>query len=169
MSLRRALLSFALPTLVLLSACSLRPRYRDMVQPVGATQEVVDGQILLMRVVEPATGQPIPGVRVLAGTGRARLASTSDSEGRLSVTVSQALLAENPLVEVVLPKGVRQYQFQVVRPEETPAPAEPSMPAEPPATEAPATETPAPETPAGTDAPGSSSARAAPRTLSLGA
>jgi hypothetical protein len=151
MSLRRVLLSVALPSLVLLSACTLRPRYKDMVQPSGSTQAVADGQVLMMRVVEPSTGKPISGAKVLAGTGRARVSATSDSEGRLSVLMSQALLEENPLVEVVLPKGAKQYQFQIVRPAETSAPKEPSAPAETPAAE-PSTSQPA-ETPAGTGSP----------------
>jgi len=114
MSLRRASLSVALVALSLLSACALRPHYKDMVQPEGA-QKATDGQVLMMRVVDPATGQPIQGAKVIAGSGRTRLAATSDAEGRISVPVAKALLDENPLVEVVLPKGVKSYQFQVER------------------------------------------------------
>ena len=134
MSLRRASLSVVLFALGLLSACALRPRYKDMVQPEGATQQTVEGQTLMMRVVEPATGKPIPGAKVIAGaTSRARLAATTDEQGRLDVPVSQALLEENPLVEVVLPKGVKAYQFQVLRPAEAPAPQQASAPEPPPA------------------------------------
>jgi hypothetical protein len=132
MSLRRVSLSIALAALALLSACALRPHYKDMVQPMGAPK-AAEGQILMMRLVDPVTGQPIKGAKVVAGTNRARLSATSDAEGRISVPVSQALLDENPLVEVLLPKGVKAYQFQVVRaPEsETPPPAQPAeMPAE---------------------------------------
>jgi len=129
MSLRRASLSLALVALSLLSACALRPHYRDMVQPEGA-QKAADGQVLMMRVVDPATGQPIQGAKVIAGSGRTRLAATSNAEGRISVPVAQALLDENPLVEVVLPKGVKSYQFQVERPADSaaaqPAAAQPA-------------------------------------------
>jgi hypothetical protein len=136
MSLRRVSLSIALAALALLSACVLRPHYKDMVQPMGAPQQAAEGQTLMMRLVDPATGQPIQGAKVLAGTSRARLAATSDAEGHISVPVSQALLEENPLVEVVLPKGVKAYQFQVVRaPEPAPSPAPPAaaQPTETPA------------------------------------
>jgi hypothetical protein len=132
MSLRRVLLSLACLSLGLLSACALRPRYKDMVQHEGAAQ-VAAGQEVLLRVVDPGTGQPIPGARVVAGTGRERLTAISDAEGRLSVPVSQALLDENPLVEVVLPKGVRRYQFQLSRASEAPAEAPAQAPAEAPA------------------------------------
>ena len=125
MSLRRASLSVALVALSLLSACALRPHYRDMVQPAGASQKAAEGQVLMMRVVDPATGQPIKGAKVIAGSGRTRLAATSDAEGRISVPVAQSLLEENPLVEVVLPKGVKAYQFQVERSDESSA-AQPS-------------------------------------------
>jgi hypothetical protein len=134
MSLRRASLSIALVALGLLSACALRPRYKDMVQPEGSSEKAVDGQTLLMYLVDPTTGQPIKGAKVIAGAGRTRLAATSDDAGRLSVPVAQALLEENPLVEVVLPKGVKAYQFQVVRSEAPasapPAPQAPGAPEE---------------------------------------
>ncbi|WP_224244789.1 hypothetical protein [Hyalangium gracile] len=126
MSLRRASLSVALLALGLLSACALRPHYKDMVQPEGSSQQATDGQTLMMRMVDPTTGQPIKGAKVFAGTGRVRLATTSDEAGGISVAVSQALLEENPLVEVVLPKGVKAYQFQVRRPTEAPAPQAPA-------------------------------------------
>jgi hypothetical protein len=134
MSLRRVSLSIALTALALLSACALRPHYKDMVQPVGASQ-AADGQTLMMRLVDPGTGQPIQGAKVIAGMGRVRLAATSDAQGRISVPVSQALLEENPLVEVVLPKGVKAYQFQVdsaAEPASPPAPSPASQPAEAP-------------------------------------
>jgi hypothetical protein len=121
MSLRRASLCVALFALGVLSACALRPRYSELVQPEGSSQKAVDGQTLTMRMVDPATGQPIKGAKVLSGSGRSRLAVTSDDEGRITVPVAQSLLEENPLLEVVLPKGVKAYQFQVFRPVEKPA------------------------------------------------
>jgi hypothetical protein len=151
MSLRRVLLSLAFLSLGLLSACALRPRYQDMVRQEGAAP-AAEGQVLMIRVTDPSTGKPISGAKVVAGTGRERLAATSDAEGRLSVPVSKALLDENPLVEVVLPKGVRRYQFQISRPAETPAEAPPAPP-EPPAPPAAPT-----EPPASTDAPGATPA-----------
>jgi hypothetical protein len=133
MSLRRAPLSLALIALgLLLSACVLRPRYKDMVQPAGSAQQAAEGQTLSMRLVEPATGQPIKGAKVIAGSGHSRLAATSDDQGRIAVPVAQALLEENPLVEVVLPKGVKSYQFQILRPEPPPAPPAPPEPPAPP-------------------------------------
>jgi len=176
MSLRRASLSVALFALSLLSACALRPHYKDMVQPEGASQKAVDGQILMMRVVDPATGQPIQGAKVIAGSGRSRLATTSDAEGRISVPVAQALLDENPLVEVVLPKGLKAYQFQVDRPTESPA-AEPpaAQPAAAPAEQntgstgsmAPSSPA-APDTPAVPPAPATPAAPPAPATPNPG-
>ncbi|HYH98008.1 hypothetical protein [Hyalangium sp.] len=172
MRLRRASLSVVLVALGLLSACALRPHYKDMVQPVGAPQQAVDGQTLVMRLLDPSTGQPIQGAKVLAGTERSRLSATSDAEGRISVPVSQALIKENPLVEVVLPKGVKAYQFQVLRPTEPPAaeppasqPAAPPtpQPAEPPAEQTPSsTGTPAPTSPAPPETPAAPPAPNAP-------
>jgi len=156
MSLRRISLSIALTALTLLSACVLRPRYKDMVQPVGAPQ-AAEGQTLMMRLVDPGTGQPIQGAKVNAGTSRARLTATSDAQGRISVPVAQALLEENPLVEVVLPKGVKAYQFQVdsaAEPASPPAPSPASQPAEAPAKEETnSTDSTAPTSPAAPETP----------------
>ena len=114
MSLRRTLLS-ATVAFALLSACGLRPRYREVVVPEApAQQKSAEGQQVVLRVVDPSTGQPVPGAKVLATGGRSRLSATSDAQGLLTVTVSQALLDENPLVEVVLPKGVRGYRLEPV-------------------------------------------------------
>src|SRR4051812_25835985 len=67
MSLRRASLSVALFALGLLSACALRPHYSELAQPEGSSQKAVEGQTLMMRMVDPATGQPIKGAKVLSG------------------------------------------------------------------------------------------------------
>jgi hypothetical protein len=142
MSLRRVLLSLACLSLGLLSACALRPQYKDMVQQQGAAP-VAAGQVVLLRMTDPNTGKAIAGAKVVAGTGRERLSATTDMEGRLSVPVAKALLDENPLVEVVLPKGVRSYQFELSRGSEAPAQAPAEAPAAAPA-EAPAAQPPAP-------------------------
>jgi hypothetical protein len=160
MSLRRASLSMTLVALSLLSACALRPNYRDMVQPEGASQKAADGQVLMMRVVDPATGQPIPGAKVIAGSGRTRLATTSDAEGRISVPVAKELLDENPLVEVVLPKGVKSYQFQVERSADSAA-AEPPV-AAPEEQNTGSTGSLAPSNPAAPDTPAVTPAPATP-------
>jgi len=131
MSLRRVLLSLACLSLGLLSACVLRLRYQDMVQQQGAAPAAV-GQTVVIRVMDPSTGQPIPGARVVAGTGRERLSATSDEQGRLSVPASTALLDENPLVEVMLPKGVSRYQLELSRASEAPAQAPAQAPADAP-------------------------------------
>lgn len=126
MSLRRTLLS-ATVALALLSACALRPRYRDVVVPeASAQQKPVEGQVVVLRVVDPATGQPVPGARVLATGGRSRLSATSDAQGLLTVSVSRSLMDENPLVEVVLPKGVSDYRLEPVPREAVPQESAPT-------------------------------------------
>jgi hypothetical protein len=155
MSLRRALLSATLALTLLSTACTLRPRYRDVVVPPGSGQaQAQDGQTVVLRVVDTRTGEPLPGVRVLAQGGRSRLSATSDAQGQFSVAVSSALLQENPLVEVVVPKGVEGYRFEPVSGSapQAPAPAGSAPSSEPmpagEAPQAPASETPAPEAPA---------------------
>lgn len=142
MNLRRTLLSVT-TTLALLSACSLRPYYRDVVVPEGsALTKPAEGQTVMLRVVDPDSGQPLPGVRVLCSGSRARLVATSDAQGLLTVAVSRSLLEENPLVEVVLPKGVKHYRIEPVsapgntvgQPYTQPATSGEAAPATPPAT-----------------------------------
>lgn len=153
MSLRRTLLTVVLASTALLSACTLRSRYRELVQ---ATPEAISpGQMVVLRVLDPDTNQPVPGAKVLAGERRERLSAISDDAGMVTLNVSKELLDENPLVEVVLPKGVRGYRLQLVPSGQAPAPeAAPAAPAMP---ETPATpETPAsPESPATTEQGGS--------------
>jgi len=65
-------------------------------------------------------------------TGLRRFSATSDVNGLLQLPVSPELLAENPLVEVLLPKGMADYALQPVKQESSPAqqPAgEPGAPA----------------------------------------
>ncbi|MCP3099701.1 hypothetical protein LZ198_12565 [Myxococcus sp. K15C18031901] len=145
MSLRRALLTSALVASSLLSACALRPTYQQVVQAPGS-DSVTAGQTVVLRVVDGA-GKPVEGARVLAGEGRTRLSATSDAEGIVKVEVSGTLLKENPLVEVINPRGVTSYRIVPVPTVE--APVAPETPA------APETEPSAPQTPAAPEAPSS--------------
>lgn len=115
MSPTRPLLGPALLSLCLLSACTLRPYYRQVLPPEVVRTRGEGVQQVMLRVVEPSTGQPIPGARVLAGEGRTRINVTSDVNGLLLLPVTPALLAENPLAEVIPPKGVEEYSLQVVK------------------------------------------------------
>jgi hypothetical protein len=117
MSPKRPLLCVALLCLGVLSACALRPYYRQVLPPEVVRSRGEGVEQVMLRVVEPDTGRPIPGARVLLTTGRARVNVASDAEGLLRLPVSPEILAENPLVEVVLPKGVSGYVLQPVVPE----------------------------------------------------
>jgi hypothetical protein len=110
----RLLLSVVLVAVSLVSACALRPYYREVLPPAGAQGQEEGGEVVL-RVVEPDSGKPIAGARVLAGAGRARFSATSDGQGLVRVPVTSELRAENPLVEVVLPKGVQGYRLELVQ------------------------------------------------------
>jgi hypothetical protein len=129
MSPKRPLLCVALLCLGVLSACALRPYYRQVLPPDVVRNKGAGVEQVTLRVVEQDSGQPIPGARVLLTTGRARINAASDANGLLRLPVSSELLAENPLVEVVLPKGVARYAFQPVQPEsaaEQPPASEPA-------------------------------------------
>ncbi|WP_228564891.1 hypothetical protein [Myxococcus sp. AB036A] len=154
MSFRRKLLTLALASSSLLAACVVqRPFYRDVVQPAGSS--VAAGTLVDLIVLDSDTNQPVKGAKVLWGEdSRSRESYVTDEDGRVSFDVTPALLKENPLVEVVLPRGVRSYRLQVVPATDAAAPeateaAAPEAPAAPATPEAPAVpETPATEAPA---------------------
>jgi hypothetical protein len=130
----RPLLCLALLSLGLLSACALRPFYRQVLPPelAGMKPQALQGkQEVLLRVVEPGTDRPIPGARVLLSTSRGRAFLASDANGLVQMPVTPELLAENPLVEVVLPPGVRGYAFQPVKTEPESQPAGEPAPQQP--------------------------------------
>jgi hypothetical protein len=110
----------------LLPACALRPYYREVLPPELAQAKTATESEVTLRVVDSRTGQPLPGVRVFAGSGRARFSVTSDAQGLIRVPVNSALMSENPLVEVVPPKGVEGYRLEPVQEEEAETPAQPT-------------------------------------------
>ena len=116
----RSLMCVALLSLGLLSACALRPYYRQVLPPdmAGMKPQAAQGQEpVTLRMVEPGTDRPIAGARVLLSLNRGRVVATSDANGLIQLPVTPELLTENPLVEVVLPPGVRGYSLQAVKPE----------------------------------------------------
>lgn len=117
MSPMRALMGLVLLSLGLLSACALRPYYRQVLPPEVLQSRGAGMAGVMMRVVELKTERPIPGVKVLAGTGRTRVRVTSDAQGLFRLPVTPELLTENPLLEIIPPKGVVDYGFQLVREE----------------------------------------------------
>ncbi|AKJ07973.1 hypothetical protein ATI61_107413 [Archangium gephyra] len=123
----RPLLCVALVSLGLLSACALRPYYRQVLPPdLSAMKPAAvqgKGEVVRLRVVEPETERPIPGARIFLSTNRGRVSLVSDMEGLVQMPLTPELLAENPLVEVVPPAGVSGYAFQPVKQEPASAPA----------------------------------------------
>ncbi|RKH03926.1 hypothetical protein [Corallococcus carmarthensis] len=163
MSLRRNLLTVAVLSSALLSGCALRPRYNDVVQANGASA-LQENQLVVLRVTDAATGKPVKGAKVLGGEYRNHLNAVSDENGEVSLKLDPGLVKENPLVEVVLPKGVSGYKLQVLPSGEAPAPegapiTTPAQPSQEPST-TPAT----PATPATPGAPSETAVPANPST-----
>jgi len=130
----RSLMCVALLSLGLLSACALRPYYRQVLPPdmAGMKPQAAQGQgPVTLRMVEPGTDRPIAGARVLLSLNRGRVVATSDANGLIQLPVTPELLAENPLVEVVLPLGLRGYSFLTVPAEPASQPAGEAAPQQP--------------------------------------
>jgi hypothetical protein len=121
-------MSLALLSFGLLSACVPRPYYRQVLPPDVAQLKPTQAEGregVTLRLVDPETGRPIAGGRVLVSGSRGRVNVTSDADGLVRLPVTPGLLAENPLVEVVPPKGVKRYVLQPVVPEPEAAPQPP--------------------------------------------
>lgn len=123
----RSLLCLAVMSLGL-SACTLRPYYRQVLPPEVSSlrPQAAQGQPdVTLRVVEPGTGRPLPGARLMLGTNRGTISVTSDAAGLVHLPVRPELLVENPLVEVLLPPGARGYALELMAPasESAPEPA----------------------------------------------
>jgi hypothetical protein len=131
----RSLMCVALLSLGLLSACALRPYYRQVLPPElsGMKPQAAQGQgPVTLRMVEPGTDKPIVGARVILSLmNRGRVVAVSDANGFLQLPVTPELLAENPLVEVVLPPGLSGYSFWTVSAESASQPAGEAAPQQP--------------------------------------
>jgi hypothetical protein len=114
----RSWMCLAVLSASLLSACALRPNYRQILPPdVGRLQpaEGRNHEDVTVRLVDAATKRPVPGAKVYVGTSRGRFALTSDVNGLVKLPVTPELLAENPLMEVVLPAESEGYNFELVK------------------------------------------------------
>jgi hypothetical protein len=131
----RSLMCVALLSLGLLSACALRPYYRQVLPPelAGMKPQAAQGQgPVTLRLVEAGTDKPIAGARViLTLMNHGRVVAASDANGLIQLPVTPELLAENPLVEVVLPPGLRGYSFMTVPAESASQPADEAAPRQP--------------------------------------
>lgn len=128
----------------LLAACTLRPRYGDLMQrsspPEGA-------QSVTFQVVSDDGHSPIPNARILINAGKDRFRATTDAQGRFELPVNAQWLKDNPLVIVSAPEATGGYQLRPVDATSSPVPqAEATAPAAAPAPEQPA---PTPEQPEG--------------------
>ncbi|MDQ3262832.1 MAG: hypothetical protein M3Y59_04110 [Myxococcota bacterium] len=88
----------------LLTGCSLRPRYLDLVSGVGeGPAEVV--------LTDSATGGPLAGVAVSYGEGKDRIMLATDENGAVIVPRDPKVEQQNPIVVVARPAGVVRYTF----------------------------------------------------------
>ncbi|ATB29146.1 hypothetical protein [Melittangium boletus] len=114
----RRWMSLAVLSAGLLSACALRPYYRQVLPPdvsVLKPAQARGHEDVTLRMVEPGTNRPLVGAKVYLGTSRGRFATTSDAQGLVKLPVTAELLTENPLVEVIPPSDAKGYAFEVVK------------------------------------------------------
>ncbi len=126
----RALLAL-LSLLVFAAGCTHRPRYKELVAAAGVTTPA-EGSTVPVALVDPNSGEPLPGVKVQFGD-RKRVSLTTDEKGRIEVPVSKDLEKDNPLVEVNRAKG-GGYKLAAVIVAPAPAPVPATEPEPAPAT-----------------------------------
>lgn len=89
------------------TACSLRPRYNDVM-----TADLKPPTARFV-VVNPTAGDaPVAGAKVQWGEARTRFSTVSDAAGIVELPVDPAKFSkDNPVVEVIVPKGVKGYRL----------------------------------------------------------
>ena len=104
---------------VALGACTLRPRYNELM-----TADL-KGPTARFMVVDPThSDAPVANARVQWGEGKLKFVGTTDATGAVELPVDAAKFGkENPVVEVVVPKGTSGYRLMLapVAPEATEA------------------------------------------------
>ena len=95
-------------SLLVTSACTLRPRYMEVVGRAGR----LTGSSVRIRVVD-SDGNPISGARIEMGERR-RTKVMTGADGIFEMPLLVEYREENPLVVVVLPHGVKTYRLEAV-------------------------------------------------------
>ena len=115
--MRRLLMVTALAALC---GCALRPTYKSYVTPDAKGKE------LKLLLVEKATGQPMPNVKIEMSEWKNRFTTTTAADGTFSLPVEKRYLDENPVLVVSVPVGVQGYELRAVAPPgPVPAPVAP--------------------------------------------
>jgi hypothetical protein len=99
--------ALAVPTLLLLCGCALRPRYEELTSRF-VPQDAVRSEVLVQ--VVDRNNAPVPGARIEIGD-RHRFRATTDGNGIFRLPVEKKYSEENALVVVVLPRGVNGYKL----------------------------------------------------------
>jgi hypothetical protein len=94
-------------SLVVLSACALRPRYEELTSRF-VTQDAPRSEVLIQ--VVDRNEVPVPGARIEIGD-RNRFKATTDADGIFRLPIEKKYSEENALVVVVLPQGVKGYRL----------------------------------------------------------
>jgi hypothetical protein len=111
-------------SLLLLAGCALRPRYADFVSSTTTGDQVT------FVLLDKDTSRPLPGVAVEVGELKGRVRVTTAADGTFQLPVSTALLKDNPVIVVAVPRGVRGYTL-TLRPKAEPDAAPVEAPAAP--------------------------------------
>jgi hypothetical protein len=93
---------------LLLGACAMRPRYQELTSRFVA-EDPSRSEIVLQ--VLDGSGAPVPGARIEVDGVRNRFKAVTDPNGFFRLPIDKKYSDENGLVVVVLPPGVKGYQF----------------------------------------------------------
>lgn len=101
--------ALAIASLLVVSACALRPRYNDF---ITADTKGPDARFV---VIDTDTNKPVSGAKVEVSEFKNRIIATTKDDGTFVLPVDKKYTSENPIFVVTLPKGVTAYRVELVK------------------------------------------------------
>ncbi|MGV3625506.1 MAG: hypothetical protein ACO1OB_32140 [Archangium sp.] len=99
--------ALAIASLLVVSACALRPRYNDF---ITANTKGPDERFV---VIDTDTNKPVEGAKIEISENKNRLQATTGRDGQFTLPVDKKYVSENPIFVVSLPKGVTSYRVEL--------------------------------------------------------
>lgn len=101
--------ALAIASLLVVSACALRPRYNDFI-----TADTKGPDVRFV-VIDTDTNKPVSGAKVEVSEFKNRIIATTKDDGTFVLPVDKKYTSENPIFVVTLPKGVTEYRVEIVK------------------------------------------------------
>lgn len=101
--------AIAIASLLVVSACALRPRYNDFI-----TADTKGPDVRFV-VIDTDTNKPVKGAKVEVSEFKNRIVATTKEDGTFVLPVDKKYTSENPVFLVTLPKESVHYRVEIVK------------------------------------------------------